>query len=65
MPYLTCEQVAELAKCSVYQVREAVKSGALKAFKPGKKFVFDSVDVDNWIKGCAVVTRNNRSKTGG
>ena len=54
MEYLTCEQVAEIAKCSIYHVREAVKTGKLKAYKPGKQYLFVREDVTAWIKSCAV-----------
>lgn len=54
MDYLTCEQVAAIAKCSIYNVREAVKSGKLKAYKPGKQYLFVREDVTAWITSCAV-----------
>lgn len=54
MSYLTCEQVAGIAKCSIYHVREAVKDGKLKAYKPGKSYLFDSDDVVAWIESHAV-----------
>lgn len=55
MEYLTCDQVAKIAKCSIYCVREAVKAGKLRAFKPGKQWLFAREDVDAWITGTAVV----------
>ena len=54
MNYFTCEQVAEIAKCSVYCVREAIKNGKIKAFKPGKQYVITQEGVEAWIKSCAV-----------
>ena len=57
MKYLNCEQVAEIAKCSIYCVREAVKAGKLRAFKPGKQWLFTQEDVDAWITCTAVVPR--------
>ena len=54
MHYLTCEQVAEIAKCSIYCVREAIKAGKLKAFKPGKQYVVSPEGVEEWVKSCAV-----------
>lgn len=50
MEYLTCDQVAEIVHCSIYHVREAVKDGLLKAYKPGKSYLFVREDVDAWVK---------------
>ena len=50
MEYLTCEQVAEIVHCSIYHVREAVKDGLLKAYKPGKSYLFVRDDVDTWVR---------------
>lgn len=49
MEYLSCEQVAEIAHCSIFHVREAVKSGRLRAYKPGKSYLFVREDVDAWV----------------
>lgn len=54
MDYLTCEQVAEIAKCSIFHVREAVKRGDLAAYKPAKSYLFTREDVDAWVKNAAV-----------
>lgn len=58
MEYLTCEQVADIAKCSIYHVREAVKDGKLKAYKPGKSYVIARPDVDRWIESHTVAARS-------
>jgi excisionase family DNA binding protein len=50
MEYLTCEQVAEIVHCSIFHVREAVKGGLLKAYKPGKSYLFVREDVDAWVR---------------
>ena len=50
MEYLTCEQVAEIVHCSIFHVREEVKGGRLKAYKPGKGYLFVREDVDAWVK---------------
>ncbi len=55
MEYLTCKQVAEIAKCSIYCVRAAVKAGKLIAFRPGKQWLFVRENVDAWIANSAVV----------
>ena len=54
MDYLTCEQVADIAKCSVFHIREEVKRGALNAYKPAKGYLFTREDVDAWIKSAVV-----------
>lgn len=54
MEYLTSEQVAEIAHCSVFRVREAVKRGELPAYRPGKSYMFIREDVDAWVRGTAV-----------
>lgn len=57
MDYLTCEQVADIAKCSIYHVREAVKDGLLKAYKPGKSYVIARDDAAKWIESHIVTPR--------
>lgn len=52
--YLDCTQAAERARCSMFRIREAIKSGELNAYKPGKAYVIDVADLDNWIKRCKV-----------
>lgn len=52
--YLTTEQVASIARCSVFHVREAVKQGRLKAYRPGKGYLFTREDVDAWIESAEV-----------
>lgn len=53
MEYLTCDQVAELVHCSIFHVREEVKRERLKAYKPGKSYLFTREDVDAWVKATA------------
>jgi len=50
MEYLTCEQAAEIAKCSIYHIREAIKGGHLKAYRPAKGYIVARVDLDEWVK---------------
>lgn len=54
MEYLTCEQVADITKCSIFHIREAVKKGELAAYKPAKGYLFIREDVDAWVKKKAV-----------
>ena len=54
MDYLTCEQVAEIAHCSVSHVREAVKRGEIEAYRPAKNYLFTRESVDKWVKAKAV-----------
>jgi excisionase family DNA binding protein len=57
MDYLTCEQVAEIVHCSIFRVREAVKDGSLKAYRPGKGYLFVRDDVDAWVRDCEALKR--------
>ena len=52
--FLNCEQAATAAKCSVYTIREAIKQGALKAYRPGKVYLIDPVDFDRWVRNNVV-----------
>lgn len=52
--FLFLEGVAELAHCSTRYVKEEVKRGELRAYKPGKRLLFDPDDVQKWIKKKAV-----------
>ena len=63
--FMNCEQAAAVAKCSIYKIREAIKVGALKAFRPGKVYVIDPSDLDAWIRSSAVKMRKKTDKRGG
>lgn len=54
MEYLTCEQAAEIAKCSIYHIREAIKDGLLKAYRPAKGYIITREDLDEWVKKAEV-----------
>ena len=58
MEYLTCEQVAELVHCSIFHVREAVKAERLKAYKPGKGYLFTREDVDAWVRSTKIPAKD-------
>lgn len=55
--FMSCEQAAAAAKCSIYKIREAIKQGDLKAFRPGKTYVIDSADLEAWVRSNAVKMR--------
>lgn len=63
--FMNCEQAAAAAKCSIYKIREAIKQGALKAYRPGKVYVVDPADLDSWVRSSAVKTRKKTDKRGG
>ena len=63
--FLTCEQAAEAAKCSIYKLREAIKSGELKAYKPGKSYVIATDDLDKWVRSYKVKPQKIIDKKGG
>lgn len=55
--FMDCEQAAAVAKCSIYKIREAIKNGELKAYRPGKVYVIDPTDLDSWVRSSAVKMR--------
>ena len=63
--FMNCEQAATAAKCSIYKIREAIKHGDLRAFRPGKVYVIDPADLDSWVRSSAVKTRKKSERTGG
>jgi excisionase family DNA binding protein len=63
--FMDCEQAAAAAKCSVYKIREAIKQGELKAYRPGKGYVIDPTDLDTWVRSSAVKMRKKTDKRGG
>ena len=63
--FMSCEQAAAAAKCSIYKIREAIKQGALKAYRPGKVYVIDPADLDSWVRINAVKVRNKSDRKGG
>lgn len=54
MGFMNCEQVANMAQCSVFRVREAVKRGELTAYKPARSYLFTESAVTKWIESCVV-----------
>lgn len=55
--FMDCEQAAAAAKCSIYRIREAIKGGALKAYRPGKVYLIDPADLESWVRNSAVKVR--------
>lgn len=63
--FMSCEQAASAAMCSVYKIREAIKEGALKAYRPGKVYVIDPADLDSWVRSNAVKLKKKAERKGG
>ena len=63
--FMNCEQAAAAAKCSIYRIREAIKKGALKAYRPGKVYVIDPADLDSWVRSNTVKMRKKTERKGG
>ena len=63
--FMDCEQAAAAAKCSIYKIREAIKQGALKAYRPGKVYLIDPADLESWVRSSAVKARKKVDKKGG
>ncbi len=52
-PYLTVQEVAELARCEHRTVRRAIQAGKLKASLIGGRWIVKDSAVEDWIEGCA------------
>jgi excisionase family DNA binding protein len=52
-PYLTVQEVAELARCEHRTVRRAIQAGQLKASLIGGRWIVKDSAVEEWIEGCA------------
>ena len=63
--FMSCEQAAAAAMCSIYKIREAIKQGALKAYRPGKVYVIDPADLDSWVRSSAVKIRKKAERKDG
>ena len=63
--FLSCKQAAEASKCSIYRLREAIKSGELKAYRPGRSYVVAVDDLDRWVRGHKVKAQKATEKNGG
>lgn len=63
--FMSCEQAAAAAKCSIYKIREAIKQGALTAYRPGKVYVIDPADLDGWVRRSAVKVRKKAERKDG
>jgi excisionase family DNA binding protein len=48
-PYLTIQEVAELARCEHRTVRRAIRSGELKASLIGGRWIVREDDVEAWF----------------
>lgn len=51
-PYLTVQEVAELARCEHRTVRRAIRDGELRASLIGGRWIVKDTAVDEWIEGC-------------
>ena len=60
--FMNCEQAAAAAKCSIYKIRDAIKQGELKAYRPGKVYVIDPADLDSWVRRSAVKLRKKKER---
>jgi excisionase family DNA binding protein len=52
-PYLTVQEVAELARCEHRTVRRAIQAGKLRASLVGGRWIVKDSAVDEWIDACA------------
>jgi excisionase family DNA binding protein len=63
--FMNCEQAAAAVKCSVYKIREAIKLGELKAYRPGKVYLIDPAELEKWVRSNMVKVRRKPEKRGG
>lgn len=49
-PYLTIQEVAELARCAHKAVRRAIQAGKLPAFQPAHRLLVREPDARAWIE---------------
>ena len=52
-PYLTVQEVAELARCEHRTVRRAIRDGQLRASLVGGRWIVKDTAVEEWIDSCA------------
>ena len=48
--FLSCAEAAEKAHCSELTIKRAIRSGELKAYRPGKGYAIEEDDLTRWIK---------------
>jgi len=48
-PFLTPKEVSNLLQVSVYTVRRWIKEGELPAYKVGRLWRIDKVDLNKWL----------------
>lgn len=52
-PYLTVQEVAEMARCEHRTVRRAIRNGELKASLIGGRWIVKVTAVEEWFEACA------------
>lgn len=55
----TIPEAAEELRCSVVTIRRRIKSGELKSFRNGKKYLITQSQIDEFLKGSTDSTQNN------
>lgn len=59
MPYfMSCEDAAKIAGCSVLTIRRAIRAGELTAYRPGKSNQIAVEDLIAWVKSKKVSPEN-------
>lgn len=54
LPHFKLPAIVELLKVSPRHIKEEIKRGNLRAFKPGKELIFFQEDIEKWVKRKAV-----------
>lgn len=60
--FMNCEQAAAAAQCSIYKIREAIKMGELRAYRPGKGYLIEPSDLEKWVKANTVKVKKKAKK---
>ena len=47
--FLTTKEAAAAANCSELTIKRAIQSGQLRAYRPGRGYSIDPVDLENYV----------------
>lgn len=48
--FLSCDEAAAVAHCSELTIKRAIRSGELKAYRPGRAYAIDAEELTRWVK---------------
>lgn len=59
--FLTTEDAAKAAHCSVFLIRAEINAGHLKAYKPAKTWLIEPEELSRWVKTRKVKPRAKKN----